>query len=409
MLRSSVRPISELHSAVRELGARKSRAFTLVEVIVCLAILLLIMVIVASMVSQTSTLWKHTVGRVEQFREARDGFEAITRRLSQATLNTYWDYDNPNQPTKYIRQSELRFISGPQIVGTNNSTPPRPTDAVFFQAPLGFVVKSSANDTTFQNYQGMENLLNSWGYYVEYNDDSKFRPSFLTSTPRTRFRLMEYMESSPSLSLYQYEAQAGGNSKYTEAQVGTVGQNGGWAWFLNGVNYFQTANNNNASQTAPVHILAENVIALILLPKLTPAQQTANGQAFTDASLAPNYAYNSTGYDPTTSSAMTTVSNIYLDPINQLPPVIQVTMVAMDETSAIRLGDSGQKAILTQITSSGWFTNANNYVKDMAGTGNPPAATSGLEPYLNSQRINYRVFTTDVSIKGAKWSSYQTK
>ena len=106
-----------------------SKAFTLVEVMVSTAIIGLIMLVLVAMTNQTSATWRSTTEKIEKFQEARDGFEAMTRRLAQATLNTNWDYldanGNPRPttvnttnynsfiPVAYGRTSSLRIISGP--------------------------------------------------------------------------------------------------------------------------------------------------------------------------------------------------------------------------------------------------------------------------------------------------------
>ncbi len=151
-----------------------SSGFTLVELMVSMAILSLMVVLLAGMVDHVSSIWTFTRSRVEQFRQAREGFESITRRLSQATLNTYYDYadasgnlrtpDNASTfvPFRYTRVSELRFVSGPNLASLatpsdpNSPAPPRPTHSVFFQAPLGLVGDPSS-------YGSLENLLNTWG------------------------------------------------------------------------------------------------------------------------------------------------------------------------------------------------------------------------------------------------------
>ena len=118
-------------------------AFTLVELLVSMTIVLLLLVVLVGMVNLTSSLWRGTNGHIEQFRQARAGFDSLTRRLSQSTLNTYLDYVDANGrprtsvastadtvaafvPDHYARQSELRFISGPGLAGTTASAPPRP-------------------------------------------------------------------------------------------------------------------------------------------------------------------------------------------------------------------------------------------------------------------------------------------
>ena len=116
--------------------------FTLVELLVSIALITLIALLLSSMTGATASTWRHTTARIEQFRSAETAYESITRRLSQATLNTYWDYDNPTAPKKYLRQSDLRFISGNMTAGPKKLLtavgPRRPTHGIFFQAPLGY-------------------------------------------------------------------------------------------------------------------------------------------------------------------------------------------------------------------------------------------------------------------------------
>ncbi len=85
----------------------KSGAFTIIELLVSMSIVMILLVVLFQMVGQTSSIWKYTNAKAEQFRGARTAFEAITRQLSQATLNTYWDYDRDAQQniksTKYVR------------------------------------------------------------------------------------------------------------------------------------------------------------------------------------------------------------------------------------------------------------------------------------------------------------------
>ena len=73
-------------------------------------------------------------------------------------------------PKDFVRQSQLRFISGPMAKLAQNAN--RPTHGVFFQAPLGFV-------EGVDDLGRLENLLNTWGYFVEVADDSDSRPAFL--------------------------------------------------------------------------------------------------------------------------------------------------------------------------------------------------------------------------------------
>ena len=362
----------ELHSSDEVLSSdeivgvgemRKERGFTIIELLLAAAILAILVALMLNMVTQTSKTWKSTAAKIEQFRDARDAFDSITRRLGQATLKTYLDYDNPAAPTAYMRQSELRFISGPTatILGGLALPSTNPTMSAFFQAPNGF--STNAADSVLQS------ALNTWGYFIEYAGDANNRPSFLSPNPRYRYRLMELMEPTESLSIYNYTT----NHAYT-----------GTDWIGNSMT--------QPYASRPAHVLAENVIALILLPKLAPADMAkwnAAGSNYTTASLAPTYVYNSaTNLNPNPSDPN-------LNSHNQLPPIVQVTLIAVDEQSVVRFPTAVQNITNTY---AGLFTDATQFTNDL-GT-----VTSAL----NNAKINYRVFTTDVMIKGAKWSGSQT-
>ena len=356
------------------------RGFTLVELMVSVVVVVMLMLLLVTITDATRRTWVTTTARAEQFRGARAGFEAMTRRLSQATLNTYWDYyDASGQarrpansdsftPARYARQSELRFISG--RASALELPTACPTHAVFFQAPLGFVASA-------QNLR-MENLLNTWGYFVQFGDDQNLRPSFLplkTVPLRHRFRLMEMMQPSESMSIYQDQLSAGGNSAYVGRQ-----------WFKKPFDARQS------------RVLAENIIALVLLPKLTPNDQTAG--KYNDGSLAPGYFYDSTG------KGMTTTNDRNLNPKHQLPPVVQVTMVAVEETSFSRF-QSNSSTMPAFGGLSSLFTTVGDTVNPQS-----PGCAKDLQTLQTNllaikPALTFRVFTTNVSLKGAKWSRDQ--
>jgi len=337
--------------------------FTLMELLISMGILSILLLVLISMTNITQRTWTNTTEKIEQFREAREGFEAITRRLSLATLNTYWDYHYPNNntsavPDGYTRQSELRFICGAAstLTGANNTA----THAVFFQAPMGFVSNTS--------YANLNTLLNTWGYFIEFSNDSASRPDFINSmakspASRYRFRLMELMEPGEAFALYSAEVAAGGNGNYTSTD-----------WFTTPL----------GSTNRPVRVLAENIVALVLLPKLSP------GDDATGTLLCPHYSYNSV---KTNDSNSTTV-NAAINWKNQLPPEIQVTMVAVDEASYNRY----QSGTAMPALCNGLFSDPDKLKTDL----------DTLQTTLRSHKLNYRVFTTTISIKGAKWSREQT-
>jgi uncharacterized protein (TIGR02599 family) len=132
--------------------------------------------------------------------------------------------------------------------------------------------------------------------------------------------------------------------------------------------------------TPPVHVLAENVIALVCLPKLALNEDPAG------TLLAPGYDYDST----------VKKTNPKVNPKNQLPPLVQVTLVALDETTAARLANGSTPPTfgLESLFTSGQPTSAARYADDL----------QKLVDTLNARRLSHRVFTTNIAIRGAKWS-----
>ncbi|MEZ0387478.1 MAG: Verru_Chthon cassette protein C [Verrucomicrobium sp.] len=351
-----------------------SGAFTLVEVLMSVTILSLIMTLLVNTLAVTQKVYSSAQSRVEQYREARVAFESITRRLSQATLNTYWDYNNPEAPTRYVRQSELHFVSGPASTLLNQTgLQSKLTHAVFFQAPMGV-----ADDAS---YQELNSSLNAWGYYLSYEEDATLgtRPSFLGTrvTARRRCRLMEFRQPTERLKVY---APPGGVPSGFKGQT-TATFAATTAWFNS------SAIVRDETVTPPLLVsrpLAENIIALVVSARSpVPAGSTTAH----DYDVAPDYLYDSRMFLTSSSGATAAQSR------HQLPPTVQVTMVALDEASASRYErDTGSTAELVDTT---WFKEASHHEADI----------SALSTRLAELKLNFQVFTTTVPIRAAKWST----
>ncbi len=358
--------------------------FTLVELLVSTAIITLLMLMLMSMTNQTSALWQRTTGKLDQFRQARAAFETMTTRLSQATLNVYWDYDSPTAPTKYQRRSELRFLSGPAdevfLKGAPPLTPPSGkqwvTHAVFFQAPFGI--------TQTAGYKGFETMLNTWGYYLEYSDDSTGRPAILPPNfppARWRYRLMEFRQPSENMMIFTKSSGPGSRTYSTRE-------------------WFRTPMGSNP----PVRPVADNIIALIITPRLARADEAAVkvGSTGNDESpLAPAYLYDSAPF-ATPPAGDTRYKDGRLNPIHQLPPLLDVTMVAIDETTASRMNFTATTSDAFDLKTK--FIKGADFDKDLRLN---PTGTS-LEETLINKGASYRIMRTSVLIRGAKWSSEQT-
>ena len=161
--------------------------FSLVEILVSLAVLAILLLINVQVIDQVQSTWAASNARVSQFREARTAFDILVRNISQATLNTYGDYNSSYVATaatnagattaittSYLRKSELQFICGASTGLLNGGGGDNfPGHAVFFQAPLGI----SENPA----YVGLDRLLCSRGYFVQFSSDAPFIPTFLPS------------------------------------------------------------------------------------------------------------------------------------------------------------------------------------------------------------------------------------
>jgi uncharacterized protein (TIGR02599 family) len=348
-----------MKTAVQGVKCDGRGAFTIIELMAATAILSIILFVIFAITQQVSGAWKSTSAKIEAFQGARAAFAAMTRQIGQATLNVYYDYydasgnrrTNANAstfvPAKYGRYSDLHFICAPE--GGGALVQGQVGHAVFFQAPLGNAANAS--------YAGMETLLNACGYYITYGKDPS-RPAFLndSSVPNSppnayRFRLMQYLQPSENLAIYDPAATSP------------------TAWFKVPL----------ASTTPPVQVLAENIVMLAILPRLSAEE----GSNYND--LTSNYAY-----DSRDASKPAT--------FHQLPPVLEVILVATDEASMAKLGNPSTAPDLG-FTSSTVF-------QTIDATGDRLDAdletvTNGLE----SKRINFRVFRSVVPLRASKWSS----
>jgi uncharacterized protein (TIGR02599 family) len=355
------------------------QAFTLIELLVSMAVLSLLMVMVFSMVDQTQKTWNVARSRVSQFREARVAFEAVTRSLRQATLNPYWDYDygnwryttdqkNPTVPQGYQRQSELHFISGPSIdILDVPGSERRPGHAIFFQIPGGFGAQE-------ENAQ-FSDLLNARGFFVEYGEDSAFKPAFLNTetNPRYRFRLMELRPPTESLLIYLHDLKAEGAKGIGASET----QLRKW---------FTTQMQGEFEGGTMVRPIADNILAAFFLPKF-PETDDRNFV------LAPDYIYDSRAWQYGNKSPQAEFSK------NQLPPLIEVTMVAVDEKSMIRYQQQnpGQKTDMPDFVPNSLFKRFNNYRSFLDDL-------EALKTALDAKKIDFRVFNQTVPMRGSGWS-----
>jgi uncharacterized protein (TIGR02599 family) len=217
---------------MRKSRSTSSSGFSLVEILVASAILGLLVVLISTATGSLLNILRNANAKIDQFSAARAGFEQILSTLSQATLNTYWDYDNPANPKDYVRKSDLHFLISPSLGG----------QAVFFQAPLS---RSGAATPS--------GLLNAVGFWINFGSDSQWKPSHVNE--RFRYRLMQGIQAAENLKVFSVN-------------------NGSWT--------------NDIKSVPNVGFpIASNVLALILWPRLPSAQDP------TGDDLSPDFAYDS--------------------------------------------------------------------------------------------------------------------
>lgn len=393
--------VESLASDASHRALQPLRGFTLTELLVATAVFFVIVAVVLQFTDQTSKIWRGATAKIQAFQEARAGFDSMTRNLAQAMLNTYYDYyDSSNRarsslttaaelaafvPDTYDRVSDLHFVSGQaRTLLAGNPDIKTQGHAVFFQAPKGYSV----------NYPTLDNALNACGYFLQFDDGADFVPDFIKNAPgfrpRYRFRMMEMTQSTEELQVY--DPSGAPNS-----------------WFVN-----HAAGNSR--------VIAENVIALVLLPKL-PDRQDDPAVAGAGVTLAPNYNYNSRvplnaasdpdwpganpPFPPDAFTAYPTgvMGGMDMTRHHQLPPIVRMVMIVIDEASASRLqGDSTTVPVAIDLSGTNLFTDASRLTQDIQAVEDICNAKPG-NLTGNTQKLTYRVFSTDIIMRQAKWSN----
>jgi uncharacterized protein (TIGR02599 family) len=323
------------------------RAFTLVEVVVTLAVLMVILIALAEAMDSADRAWKS--GASDPFSAAQDAFETVAADLADATLETYDDYADANGnfrtnaafvPDHLARRSDLAFACGPAS-GANGllASSQRTTigSTVFFTAREG-------STQTFAN-DGLEHLLNDMGFFVDFGDDDTEPSILLGVVHRYRWRLREVEQPSESLQVY--------SSAISSSWIQQLVPPG-----------------------AVVPMLAENVIALIVLPERNASDS--------GAPLSPAYSYDSR--DATNGTTL-----------NQLPPRLRLALVAIDSPSAERLAaQDGSSA--PQLVPATLFQQSAQLDQDLAT----------LDTELTAQKIGHRIFQREIQLPSSAWSNIAT-
>ena len=312
-----------------------------------MSVLAVLLLVLGMAFDSVRRMWTQSRARSDQFRETRVAFERMARHLAQASLNTYWDYDDPAAPTRYVRMSELQFASGPTVDLLAGTPDLRPGHGVFFQAPLG--------RTEDAHHRVLEELYNAVGYFVQFGDDSETRPAFLDGHPslpaRHRFRLVEFLPPAEDNLVFQSHEDFLDSGDLSERR----------AWFA------------VAGDTdAPIETIAENIVLLLVRPLASDPEASAP--------IAPDLAFDS-------------ADESRPETLHLMPPQIDLLAVAIDELSAQRLADehgTSPPALVDPL----WFDTDSEFDADL----------QALEDRLVDLHLSFRIFRKTVTMRAAKWT-----
>ncbi len=336
----------------------------MVELMVGIVISIILIGVLLAAMTQLSTTVRTVDSKIDAFQGAEAAFDLMTQTLSDATLNTYYDYDSSSAPTTYLRRSDLHFL----VEQNSNLTTAFPNSnansgqSAFFQSPVGY-----SNNSTYAHTPG---LLNACGYFIQFGPDSASWPTIFTAGSRTihyRYRLMQAVQSTEFNGIF-------GDLESTTAEGGS-GTFPTTPWFKS-----------LGSVALPI---AENVIALVIWPQ-SPAVTSASG-------VSTDYQYSSRQGLPTPSNSLQS---------EQLPQILQVTIVAIDNASALRL-DTGSPSPPTVIENALKGGSTGTGLFKTASTTQYTADLASLEQALGTAHIQYQVLATSVTLRESKWSNGQ--
>lgn len=325
----------------------RERAFTLIEMMVSCVILMMIMVMLGLILMSSMKVWQKATIQSERARGEREGVR-LDRVLSRATLGAYYEatqkgvFLSPENektfvPDQYQRYSELRFRSGPaSLLGLSSPRGNRiVSHAVFFQAPLGIQSDQAPRRIS-------SDLLNTVGFYVEYGDVSEGKPEHVKKNQK-RFRLIQMVEPSDRLSISKFTNRAAESNKDGRYQ--------GDQWYKIPL-----------EKESYSYVVAENVLCLAL--RCHDGGKELN-----------TYDYSSVQS-----------GNFFHD----LPPVIEVTMVILDERSAQRIQEED---LVAELGIESLFQNPTAYAFDL----------TKIQEGLQKKKLNFQLVTYSVEMVNSTW------
>ena len=398
-------------------------AFTLVELLVATAILMLMLGFLLTVTGNVGSTVAESSVKLDAYATGRLGFDIVANTLSRGTLNTYWTYYNSQGQTRttstsatvsstsstyyqnfvpvtYGRASNLQFVVRTNtnegiIAGANSGYYGQEVD---FSYPAGYSTTSTILDT--------QGLLNNCSFFVQYGSDALYKPAMFTTGANAtlyRYRLFQAIMDTT-------------NFEYFVSGANALGATPSWITQLDG---------NAQAYWRP---LADNVIALIVWPQ-DPEDPSANSSydpagnpVISGTELQTNYPktnsgytydsqfpYGYSGYSSIWGGGSSMSASSFPITFCQSPPTVQLTLVLIDDASAKRLCTSAIPPSLIENALAGKFVNPTNYRVDLYGgttTSSPNlTGTYGLINYLSIfDHINCQVLNTKIVLRESKWS-----
>ncbi len=340
-----------------------------------MGVLAIFLALMVTLTTGVQNLWRQGSDRSTTFSNAQAGMVTLRQTIAQATLHTYFDYpaddgegnaENLSENAGRQPSSALHFISGPvaQVMSNtgavSSSGKASPvTHAIFFQAPLGYTAPDS-------DYYGLSGLLNTTGFYIVYGPDSDYDPEFRpaqTTDDMLRYRLMQVLVPTEEMGVIDSTSQAGYNRQWLD-DIDVRPQGG------------------------RTHVVAENIVALVILPKL-PVEYDLEGD-----DLAPQYLYDSRSWLTESPANPKTPPETGLDlelaVKDSLPPMIELILVAVDETS-VRRAQEDDSLSPRSLKLNELFQDAGKIEEDL----------NTLKARLTQADANHRVLRSEIGLPNA--------
>lgn len=351
----------------------RNTGFTLLELLLSMALLSIVMIIIAAAVSTMQNTWVRLREKSDEYRGSRMALDGMTRHLQQATLATRWVPDiESTVPNKHFkRASNLHFVCGAarDLLDISQTS----GHSVFFQGPFGEPQNDvrTSGTTSIPAHDQLNNTLCAWGYFVEFGSDVRERPAFMRESqdrlpPRRRFRLLEFRQPTDELNLFALDYTKNPPSPKLDD---LAARSSLYQWFREPLQF-------GDQRARHVSVLAENVLACLITP-FDPA--LGEGTQF---NLTTNGEYDSRRgqYEQIPEASDYTR--------HKLPPALRLTVIMMSEDSWRRLTDGEVESTASELQTAVnvRFRDPSLFEQDL----------NALEGELNRIKMRYRIFTTNL-------------